>query len=278
MASFLIFSLLLLTFSTTTTLSLLSPSPSSSPSSNSLFSLLPQPPPTHPQDSPQQLQFNSIIDSIVGAGDFSNWANLLSQTDPSTFPIAATFFIPDDEAFLAGNSPPSPESPVNFIDPLLFPYHIIPRRFSFSELRQFPSGARLPTLLPGKTLLITNNSAGNFSINGAFLSHPDLFLSAIVSVHGIASVLQYNLFGSDNSSSPENSPEISPLPEFSLSPEIEFTELERGPVSEYVKSDGNFVSKRFFRMMLLLLLVDIVQDCIVILFVDSIIRNVFKLM
>ncbi|KMT10103.1 hypothetical protein BVRB_5g118660 [Beta vulgaris subsp. vulgaris] len=277
MASFLIFSLLLLTFSTTT-LSLLSPSPSSSPSSNSLFSLLPQPPPTHPQDSPQQLQFNSIIDSIVGAGDFSNWANLLSQTDPSTFPIAATFFIPDDEAFIAGNSPPSPESPVNFIDPLLFPYHIIPRRFSFSELRQFPSGARLPTLLPGKTLLITNNSAGNFSINGAFLSHPDLFQSAIVSVHGIASVLQYNLFGSDNSSSPVNPPEISPSPEFSLSPEIEFTELERGPVSEYVKSDGNFVSKRFFRMVLLLLLVDIVQDCIVILFVDSIIRNVFKLM
>ncbi|KNA10273.1 hypothetical protein SOVF_145900 [Spinacia oleracea] len=201
------------------------PSPISQPPLPSL-SDLPQPPPTHLQDSPQQQQFNSIIDSIVGAGDFSNWANLLAQADPSLFPLTATLFVPEDGAFLPGNAPP-PATSGNSIDALLFPYHIVPRRFTFAELRQFPCGARLPTLLPGKTLLITNTSASNYTINGVLIGHPDLFQSSIVAVHGIKNVLDYEIFGEDAASPgnsvalPENTPDTilsSPLPELKQNP------------------------------------------------------------
>uniref|UniRef100_A0A803L8A3 FAS1 domain-containing protein n=1 Tax=Chenopodium quinoa TaxID=63459 RepID=A0A803L8A3_CHEQI len=193
-------------------------------------SVIARPPPAQVQETPQQLQFNSIIDSIVGAGDFSNWANLLSQADPSIFPLTATLFVPEDGAFLAGNS----TSPATSFDPLLFSYHIVPRRFTFTELRQFPNGARLPTLLLGKTLLVTNNSAGNFSVNGALLTHPDLFQSSVISVHGIGTVLDYNTSG-DDFSSPENFLGRNPSPENMLggvpSPPLpEFEQDRRGPV------------------------------------------------
>ncbi|XP_021734111.1 FAS1 domain-containing protein SELMODRAFT_448915-like [Chenopodium quinoa] len=243
MASFFILSLLfLLNFSTTVTSAIEinfttfniaptpSPSPPSSPPPLPSLSVIARPPPAQVQETPQQLQFNSIIDSIVGAGDFSNWAKLLSQADPSIFPLTATLFIPEDGAFLAGNS----TSPASSFNPLLFYYHIVPRRFTFTELRQFPNGARLPTLLPGKTILITNNSAGNFSVNGALLTHPDLFQSSVVSVHGIGTVLDYNTSG-DDFSSPENFLGRNPSPENMLggvpSPPLpEFEQDRRGPV------------------------------------------------
>uniref|UniRef100_A0A803L5J6 FAS1 domain-containing protein n=1 Tax=Chenopodium quinoa TaxID=63459 RepID=A0A803L5J6_CHEQI len=170
MASRLIFSLLflLLTFSITTTttsaidinFTTFNIAPTSSPSSPPStpppqIQETPLSPPAHIQETRQQQQFNAIIDSIVGAGDFSNWASLLSHADPSMFPLTATLFVLEN----GGNS----SSPV---DPLLFSYHIVPRRLTFSELRQLPNGARLPTLLPRKTLLITSN----FSVNGVVIS------------------------------------------------------------------------------------------------------------
>ncbi|KAL2935713.1 hypothetical protein RDABS01_018831 [Bienertia sinuspersici] len=207
------------------------------------------------QQSPQQLQFNTIIDSIVGAGDFSNWANLLSQADPSIFPLSATLFIPDNTAFRNGNLSSPSSSTVNFLDPLLFPYHIIPRRFSFFDLRQFPIGARLPTLLPGNTLLITNNSAEDFTINGAKITHSDLFQNAVVSAHGISDVLDYTLFGNDDNSNnndydhvsvPASSPKTSSEQDFIVGPSplpMEFRQEERGPVVELPKSAGIPISE-----------------------------------
>ncbi|XP_021734062.1 uncharacterized protein LOC110700772 [Chenopodium quinoa] len=198
MASFFIFSLLLLlNFSSTVTSSIATNFTTFETSSPSpLPSLPPLPSVSVIQET---TQLNSIRDSIVGAGDFSNWVELLAAADPSIFPLTATLFVPVDGAFLAGNS----TSPATSTDPLLISYHIVHRRFTFSELRQCPIGTRLPTLLPGKTLLITNNSAGNFSVNDALITHPDLFQSSAVSVHGIGAILDYDAFGND-SSSPEN--------------------------------------------------------------------------
>ncbi|KAL9239649.1 hypothetical protein vseg_013952 [Gypsophila vaccaria] len=161
----------------------------------------PPPPPPPPQDPLQEAHFNTIIDAILNAGDFSNWANLISGLDPSSFPISATIFVPDDDSFLR---PPPASSTVllSFIDPLLFPYHIVPRRFVFSELLLFPSGARLPTLLAGKTLVVTNNSAFNFTVDGALVTRPDLYQNGAVAVHGVGGVLDYTLFGSDGGSPP----------------------------------------------------------------------------
>ncbi|KMT10068.1 hypothetical protein BVRB_5g118310 [Beta vulgaris subsp. vulgaris] len=175
------------------------------------------PPQTHVQKPPQQLQLNTIIDSIVGAGDFNNWASMIAEVDPSIFPLTATLFIPDDAAFVTKTPPPSYPPPsttaVNFADPLLFTYHILPRRYSYSELRRFPTGYRLPTLLPDNTLLITDNSAGNFTINGVAVTRPNLFQNAIVSVHGIGNILDHTQFGK-TVPSPEKSPEMvnTPLP------------------------------------------------------------------
>ncbi|KMT10675.1 hypothetical protein BVRB_5g117890 [Beta vulgaris subsp. vulgaris] len=183
----------------------------------SLLTLTPAPPPqTHVQKPPQQLQLNTIIDSIVGASDFNNWASMIAEVDPSIFPLTATLFIPDDAAFVTKNPPPYPPpstTAVNFADPLLFTYHIIPRRYSYSELRRFPTGYRLPTLLPDNTLLITDNSAGNFTINGVLVTQPNLFQNAVVSVHGVGNILDHTQFGK-TVPSPEKSPETvnTPLP------------------------------------------------------------------
>ncbi|KAK9747732.1 hypothetical protein RND81_02G012200 [Saponaria officinalis] len=189
MASFIFFLLFSLLTATTTAAAtvaaptfspspLLQPQPPSTSHKNTTtvtpFSLLPQPPSSSAHNS---AQLNSIIDAIVGATDFSNWANLLPSADVSTIPLSATLFITDDD-----RRPPITAA----ANPLL---HVIPRRFSFSELQLFPTGARLPTLVPGTTLLITNNSAVNFTINSAKLIKPDMYQNAIVSVHGLDSLL-----------------------------------------------------------------------------------------
>ncbi|KAK9747819.1 hypothetical protein RND81_02G016100 [Saponaria officinalis] len=192
------FSLLLLTATTTTATTTTTAAPPTPPPS---LPPLPLPPPP-PQDPVQESHFNTILDTIINAGDFRNWANLLAGVDPSVLPFSATIFVPGDSAFLDA-SLRSPQSTVlTFIDPLLFPYHIIPHRFVFSELRLFPSGARLPTLLAGKTLLVTNNSAVNFTIDGALISRPDLFQNGAVAVHGVGGVLDYTRFGDDGVDSP----------------------------------------------------------------------------
>ncbi|KAL2935739.1 hypothetical protein RDABS01_018857 [Bienertia sinuspersici] len=200
-----------------------------------------------PPPPPQQHQLNSIIDAIIGAGDFNNWANLLGKADPSIIPLTVTFFIPDDDAFTPTNNT---DSSFPSLDPRLFTYHIIPRRFSFSDLRQFPTGARLPTLLPENTLLITNNSATNFTINGASITHPDLFQNAVVSVHGIGSVLDYTLFGKDyytnnniSSSSPEteSSPSSSSTTTMALNPSSSSNENSKNLRNRGSRSHFNFL-------------------------------------
>ncbi|XP_057541655.1 fasciclin-like arabinogalactan protein 21 [Amaranthus tricolor] len=196
------------------------------------FSLLLILPTAYTTTPPQNTQFDAIIDAIVGAGDFSNWANLLSQTDTSLFPLSATLLIPDNDAFVSDASPPSTSFSLNFVDPLLFTYHIIPRRFTFSELLLFPIGARLPTLLPENTLLITNNSVTNFTINGALISRPDLFHSSIMSVHGVSRVLDYTQFGKVVLS-PESSP-VSQNP----NPDLNFLEVEKNAGSSICANQG----------------------------------------
>ncbi|KAK9669629.1 hypothetical protein RND81_13G145100 [Saponaria officinalis] len=125
-------------------------------------------------------QINTIINAMITAGDFSNWAKLLSTVNISTVPLSATVFIP---LSVTGNHP--------------FPTNtnlvLLPRRLSFSQLQLFPTGARLPTIIPGATLLITNNSAVNFTINGgAKVTKPDLFQNAVVCIHGVDGFLDHH--------------------------------------------------------------------------------------
>ncbi|KAL9403346.1 hypothetical protein Peur_000318 [Populus x canadensis] len=171
---------------------ILGPSPAPTPTNSSIFTATFSLPPTPPSTfTPQQddlkfvfqEQIYNIIDAILGTGDFKNWANALSMADSTTFPISATFFIPSDNSL----------SPITTsADPDIFPYHIVPQRLSFADLQQFKTFSRLPTLLFDKSILITNNSASNFTLDGSRLTHPDIYTNAAITVHGIDNLLDHS--------------------------------------------------------------------------------------
>ncbi|GAB2279072.1 hypothetical protein Dimus_013732 [Dionaea muscipula] len=198
----------------------LPPPPPRQPSSSS-----PPPQPHHPQQQRQrplveiqETHLKRIIEALIGSGDFSNWAGVLSSTDPSILPISATLFIPHDDAVLfAAGEIRSPGSNGNGgvtvgVDPLVFPYHVVPQRLTFSELSLFPVDSRLPTLIPGKTLLVTHNSVSKFAIDDSPITHPDLFLNAAVSAHGVGAIFNYTLYGNQSWSRGDSRRQSSPSP------------------------------------------------------------------
>ncbi|XP_021298441.1 fasciclin-like arabinogalactan protein 21 [Herrania umbratica] len=158
---------------------------------------LPPPPPTPPPPPPlHQHQLNNIIDALIGAGDFNSWANMLSASDVFMLPLSATLFVPSDD-YLFPLPGQVPTSSTAAFDPLILPYHIVPQRLTFSQLTLFKPFSRLPTLLPSKSILITNTSLSNFTLDASQISYPDLYLTSAVAVHGIASLLNYTAYGGD---------------------------------------------------------------------------------
>ncbi|KAM7500442.1 hypothetical protein LguiA_024856 [Lonicera macranthoides] len=174
------------------------------------------PPPHHhhhpppPASTNQSQQLNNIIDALIGTGDFANWAYFLSITNRSNLPLTATLFIPANSAISQLLTPTA--SGLNF-DPYIIPYHIVPRHLSFFDLRRFKTHSRLPTLLPYRTLIIMNNSLDNFTIDNSTITHPDLYVTSSICVHGIANLLDYSIYGDDQSSVPAP-PEAVPPPLF----------------------------------------------------------------
>ncbi|XP_062094577.1 FAS1 domain-containing protein SELMODRAFT_448915-like [Humulus lupulus] len=132
-------------------------------------------------------QFNNIIDALIGSGDFTNWVNVISN---AVLPLSATLFVPENDAV----SPPTIAGPGPG-DPLMFPYHVVPQRLSFPELLLFQTNTRLPTLLPGKSILITNNSRINYTIDGSQITQPDIYSTGNIAVHGVGAVFNYSIFG-----------------------------------------------------------------------------------
>ncbi|XP_027338380.1 FAS1 domain-containing protein SELMODRAFT_448915-like [Abrus precatorius] len=132
----------------------------------------------------QQQQLNNIINALVGFGDFATWLTILSTVNTTHLPVSATLLVPQDAAMDLPSQ-----------DPFLFPYHVVPQRLTFSDLLLFPCRTRLPTLLRGKSISVTDNSPLNFSLDATPITHPDLFSTPNVVVHGIHSFLNYSLFG-----------------------------------------------------------------------------------
>ncbi|MED6179391.1 hypothetical protein PIB30_000504 [Stylosanthes scabra] len=165
------------------------------------------PPPPPPPALPPQL--NNVIDALIGAGDFSIWVNILSMSNPNVLPISATLFIPEDATLnLNANGVPL------MVDPFLFPYHMVPQRLTFSDLLLFRRNARLPTLLPGKSISVTDDSATNFSLDGTPITHPDIYKTTSIAVHGVAGVLDYSLYGNGIPPPPPPPPAVfSPPPD-----------------------------------------------------------------
>ncbi|GAU48786.1 hypothetical protein TSUD_406290 [Trifolium subterraneum] len=128
-------------------------------------------------------EINNILDALIGTGDTSinKWVSILSMSNPL---LSLTLFIPQQT--------PSHSST---LDPLSFPYHVIPQRLIFADLLLIPRYSRLPTLVPDKTIIVTDNSPGNFTLDDVLLTHPDLYNTPSLAVHGVKTLLDYSLFG-----------------------------------------------------------------------------------
>ncbi|KAL8259485.1 hypothetical protein R6Q59_027438 [Mikania micrantha] len=204
------YSLFLLLTTVTFTTATNSSSPAPSPST--------PPPPSPPSSSDymQQQQVKNIIDALIGAGDFAAWANILfnpasnSSFPASNLPTTATMFVPGNDALsrLSGAA-----TGAYTFDPFIIPYHVLPQRLTFSELRLFRTRTRIPTLLPSKTLIITDNTPSHFTIDDSLIIQPDIYCNSAVCVHGVASILDYTLYG-EADQTPEilNPPPPLPLP------------------------------------------------------------------
>ncbi|KAI4299850.1 hypothetical protein L6164_033272 [Bauhinia variegata] len=156
------------------------------PSPSPILSPPPSPPSLSlpPPSTPQQL--NNIIDALIGTGDYSSWVSILATANPLALPLSATLFIPENNAL-------NRRRPA--VDPFLFPYHIVPQRLVFSDLLLFKANSRIPTLLPGNSITITNNSRSNFTIDNTPLTHFDLYTTANIAVHGVGAILDYSVYG-----------------------------------------------------------------------------------
>ncbi|KAJ4958585.1 hypothetical protein NE237_025696 [Protea cynaroides] len=158
-----------------------------------LVSATPTATPPFPPDMPSTAeQLHNIIETLIGGSDFRNWGGVLSASDPSTFPITATLFIPSDSAIDRIST-----SLAYHFDPSIIFYHIVPQELIFSDLRKFPIGSRLPTLLSDNSILVTNNANSNFTIDDCLITHPDLIINGAFSVHGIGSVLNCTIYGAE---------------------------------------------------------------------------------
>ncbi|XP_010540631.1 PREDICTED: FAS1 domain-containing protein SELMODRAFT_448915-like [Tarenaya hassleriana] len=145
-------------------------------------------PPSLNPDGHQQM--DRIIEAMIGTGDFRDWAGdfLSAVNDQFGIPLSATLFIPDSfdaaSVTVAGGAADGR---------LTLAYHVVPRRLAFSDLLLMKPLTRLPTLLPETSIVVTNNSASGFAIDGVRVSSPDLFLSSSIAIHGVASPLDLSL-------------------------------------------------------------------------------------
>ncbi|EOA22715.1 hypothetical protein CARUB_v10003422mg [Capsella rubella] len=141
-----------------------------------------------------------IIEAMIGAGDFRGWAaDFLSAVDDQFgIPLSATIFIPSDfdSADVSSSSSSSASTGDNY-NPrrLSVAYHIVPQRLSFTDLRILKPLSRLPTLLPGNSILVTNNSVSGYTLDGVLVSEPDLFITSSIAIHGVASTLDFSRYG-----------------------------------------------------------------------------------
>ncbi|XP_047962070.1 pollen-specific leucine-rich repeat extensin-like protein 2 [Salvia hispanica] len=172
------------------------PHPSRNPLRPTTAAEAPSPPPTAAEAN-QDTHLRNILDALVGSGDYGGWANLLSSANPADLPLTATLFVPSNDALSAP------------LDPLLVAYHIVPQRFTFSQLRRL-TPTRLPTLLPSNSILLAGNSPDNFTLDASHITHPDIFLNSAFAVHGLDRLLNYSVYGSSRplSLAPESGDDV----------------------------------------------------------------------
>ncbi|KAK1398797.1 FAS1 domain-containing protein [Heracleum sosnowskyi] len=129
-------------------------------------------------------EVDALVETLVRKGGFTIWAKLFanSKTRP-VLPRKATLFVPTDAAL-------SHLRYATDMDPYLIPYHITPEHhLLFSDLCHLKPLSLLPTLVPSKTILITSTLSANYMVDNSLVTHPNLYLSPHISVHGINRIL-----------------------------------------------------------------------------------------
>ncbi|AEE83206.1 putative FAS1 domain-containing protein [Arabidopsis thaliana] len=125
-----------------------------------------------------------VIDALAHA-PFEEWSSVFIETNDRIRAevIPSTLFIPNSSA----NGSDDRHK--------LASYHIVPQRLEFADLLLKPSRSRLPTLLNGSSILVTNNSATSFSIDGVLIIELDIYVDSFIAIHRIAYPLDYTTYG-----------------------------------------------------------------------------------
>ncbi|CAN6480230.1 unnamed protein product [Victoria cruziana] len=133
-------------------------------------------------------QLRNVIQALVGAGDFGEWSDVLYGLEPISLPSKATLFLPSDQGLMR-----LPSEIDSFS--ALVRYHIVPQQLSFYDLLRNEAGARLPTMLPNRTILVTNNTRFNFTLDDCSVIYPGIYYDRAIAAHGISCLLDYSLYG-----------------------------------------------------------------------------------
>ncbi|XP_010436336.1 PREDICTED: uncharacterized protein LOC104720063 [Camelina sativa] len=140
-----------------------------------------------PTLTPEQNQIaTKIIDAMISSGSFEDWSGaFLNTNDEINGPVlTSTLFLPKTSV-----------EGINATSPLVASYHIVPQWLDFSVISLMNPFSRIPTLLFGHSIVVTNNSASGFTLDGVLISEPDLFVSPSIVIHRMASPFNFSRYG-----------------------------------------------------------------------------------
>ncbi|KFK29557.1 hypothetical protein AALP_AA7G149300 [Arabis alpina] len=125
---------------------------------------------------------------MISGDSFEDWSEafLTTNDEVNGLSLTSTLFLP--KTSVAG---------INATSRLVASYHIVPQCLNFSDISLMQPLSRLPTLLNGNSIVITNNSASDFTLDGVLISEPDLFVSPSIVIHRIASPFNFSHYGGD---------------------------------------------------------------------------------
>ncbi|KAL3684634.1 hypothetical protein R1sor_002656 [Riccia sorocarpa] len=141
----------------------------------------PAPEPPESPSSQADPQVVNMVEALRDAGQFGAVARLLDNLQMKNITPMTTWFLPNDQAFLGANFP---ANLTKFID-----YHVVRELLPYSRLSSLGVGTRLPTFLGLERIVVSSNSASNFSVDNAMVIVPDLYTDSTIAVHGINEVL-----------------------------------------------------------------------------------------
>lgn len=127
-----------------------------------------------------------IIDAMISSGSFEDWSGAFLNTNDELNGqvLTSTLFLPKTSV-----------EGINATSPLVASYHIVPQWLDFSNISLMKPLSRIPTLLSGHSIVVTNNSASSFTLDGVLISEPDLFVSPSIVIHRIASPFNFSRYG-----------------------------------------------------------------------------------